>query len=89
MSSLISALAWVPQGKSARYPTKYSLDSKELERVSALARVELDDAKLALMEAEGVAKGAKGIRMAEDGDMVDEGWETLVFIHPFAVVVLY
>jgi hypothetical protein len=74
MSSLISALAWVPQGRSERYPKKYDLlDPNELARVSALARVELEDAKAALLAAEG-----KGIVMAEDGEEGAKGedWET-------------
>lgn len=73
MSALISALAWVPQGRSQRHPSKYQLDEKELARVSALARVELEGAKEALEKAEG-----KNIEMAEDADgkIDDEGWES-------------
>jgi len=77
MSALISALAWVPQGRSQRHPSKYQLDEKELARVSALARVELEDAKEAFEKAGG--KDGKGIVMAEDeedGKIDDEGWES-------------
>lgn len=72
MSGLISSLAWVPQGRAVRHPAKYELDEAELARVSALARVELEDAKSALAGA-----GGEGILMGEDGELVeDEGWES-------------
>lgn len=72
MSGLISALAWVPQGRSQRHPTKQVVDESELARVSALARVELEDAQKNLA-------AAGGIVMGEDGQPVDdEGWESSV-----------
>jgi hypothetical protein len=76
MSSLISALAWVRQGASQRHPTRYDLlDPNELARVSALARVELEDAKAQLEAAEG-----RNIVMGEDGEdnaaAKGEDWET-------------
>ncbi|KAF8656211.1 hypothetical protein AX16_002647 [Volvariella volvacea WC 439] len=82
MSSLISAVAWVRQGVAARHPAKYVLDDQELERVSALARIELEDARLELERAHEAAKtmglGAEG-EEADDAEDVaeddnDENW---------------
>ncbi|KAF5382043.1 hypothetical protein D9615_004423 [Tricholomella constricta] len=79
MSSLISAIAWVQRGVSAQHPQKYVLDDTELERVSALARIELEDARVELERAHEAAKsmgkGAEGDEaddQAEDED--EENW---------------
>ncbi|THV07281.1 WD40 repeat-like protein [Dendrothele bispora CBS 962.96] len=81
MSSLISAVSWVRQGVAARHPSKYVLDDKELERVSTLARIELDSAqeelKRAHEAAQSMGQGDDGIGAGEDdgddeGDWVDE-----------------
>ncbi|OSC99869.1 transducin family protein/WD-40 repeat family protein [Trametes coccinea BRFM310] len=72
MSSLISSVAWVRRGVAARHPTKYVLDDQELERVSALARIELEDARkeleLASKAAQSMEKRAKG----DDADGTDD-----------------
>ncbi|KAH9847491.1 WD40 repeat-like protein [Lenzites betulinus] len=76
MSSLISSAAWVRRGVAARHPTKYTLDDQELERVSALARVELEDARKELEQAHKAAismgKGAEGDEADDDVDEDDE-----------------
>lgn len=60
-------------GVAARNPQKYVLDENELERVSALARTELEDART---ELERVTKLAatmgKGDAEEDDGD---DQWE--------------
>lgn len=60
------------RGVTAQNPEKYVLDDKELERVSALARIELEDAKKELENAHKAAgmmgRGAEG----EEADDVDE-----------------
>ena len=66
MTSLTTALAWVPRSKSKAHPTKYVLDESELERVSKMARIKLDEAQLQLAEAQAAEQ--------EDG-MVDDDWE--------------
>ncbi|KAF8183370.1 WD40-repeat-containing domain protein [Pholiota molesta] len=79
MSNLISAAAWVRRGVSAQHPQKYVLDDKELQRVSALARIELEDARVELerahLAAQSMGKGAEGDEGDEnaDGDDDDEG----------------
>ncbi|KAG6841155.1 hypothetical protein C0991_001283 [Blastosporella zonata] len=76
MSSLISAIAWVRRGVSVQHPQKYVLDDKELERVSALARIELEDARIELERAHEAAKtmgrGAEGDEADDQGDEEDE-----------------
>jgi periodic tryptophan protein 1 len=78
MSSLISAVAWVRRGVAAQHPKKYVLDDPELERVSALARIELEDARVELerahLAAQSMGKGAEGDEADdnEDGDDGDE-----------------
>lgn len=78
MSSLISAVAWVRRGISTQHPQKYILDDKELERVSALARIELEDARVELERAHEAAKsmgrGGEGEEADDGGDDDDENW---------------
>ncbi|KAF8843716.1 WD40 repeat-like protein [Paxillus ammoniavirescens] len=72
MSNLISCVSWVKRGVAARYPRKYVLDEAELERVSALARIELEDARIELERAHEAAKkmgkGAEGDEADDPGD---------------------
>ncbi|EPT05519.1 hypothetical protein FOMPIDRAFT_1155298 [Fomitopsis schrenkii] len=72
MSSLISCATWVKRAVAARHPEKYTLDDQELARVSALAHIELEDARKELEAAHKAAgmmgKGAEG----EEADDVDE-----------------
>jgi periodic tryptophan protein 1 len=70
MSSLISAVAWVRRGVAAQHPQKYVLDDPELERVSALARIELEDARVELERAH-IAAQSMGKEEADDSDEAD------------------
>ncbi|KAL5526494.1 PWP1 [Sanghuangporus sanghuang] len=67
MSSLISSVSWVKRGIAAQHPAKYNLDELELERVSALARIEIEDARVELERAQEAAK-EMGRRAEEDDD---------------------
>ena len=49
--SMITATAWVPRGFPAPYPTKYDFDEAEFDRISRLAKLQLDDAKEDLEQA--------------------------------------
>jgi periodic tryptophan protein 1 len=60
MSSMITTAAWVPRGFAAPFPSKYTFDEDEFERIAELAKLQLDDAKEDLEEAEAEA--------AEDGE---------------------
>jgi periodic tryptophan protein 1 len=76
MSNLISAVSWVRRGVAARHPRKYILDDKELERVSALARIELEDARVELerahLAAQSMGKGAEGDEADDNVDDADD-----------------
>ncbi|KAG5646949.1 hypothetical protein DXG03_001672 [Asterophora parasitica] len=76
MSSLISAVAWVRRGVSEQHPQKYVLDDKELQRVSALARIELEDARVELERAheaaQSMGRGAEGDEADDQGEGDDE-----------------
>ena len=56
MSNLISAVAWVKRGVAVSHPHKYVLDDNELQRVSALARIELEDARVEMERAHKAAQ---------------------------------
>ncbi|KAI0777007.1 transductin family protein/WD-40 repeat family protein [Irpex lacteus] len=77
MASLISCVSWVRRGVASQNPEKYVLDDGELERVSALARIELEDAKKELERAhkaaQSMGKGAEG-EEADDVDEDEDGW---------------
>ncbi|KAL4780825.1 WD40-repeat-containing domain protein [Aspergillus varians] len=45
MSSMITTSAWVRRGVAAQFPTKYEIDEKEMDRISKLARMQLEDAR--------------------------------------------
>lgn len=54
--SMITATTWVPRGFAAQFPTKYEFDEEEFDRISRLARLQLDDAKDDLEEARAESK---------------------------------
>jgi len=54
--SIITALSWVPRGKAAQFPTRYEFDEEEYNRISKIAKLELEDAKEELEEAQGKAE---------------------------------
>lgn len=71
--SLISSIAWVKRGLAEQHPKKYELDDKEMERISALAKVELEDAQTELARAEKEAKEMDERRAKDEGmDVEDE-----------------
>ncbi|KAF2088061.1 WD40 repeat-like protein [Saccharata proteae CBS 121410] len=57
--SMITATTWVPRGFAAPFPQKYVFDEDEFERIQQLARLQLDDAKEELDEAQKESKTAK------------------------------
>jgi periodic tryptophan protein 1 len=69
----------VKRGVAQQNPHKYVLDDQELQRVSSLARIELEDAKTELQRAQRAAdavltRAASGIdEDAEDADD-DSAW---------------
>ena len=77
---MITATAWVPRGHAAAHPTKYEFDEEEYERISKLAKLELEDAKEDLEEAkqalnedgEGAATGGASKAKKDEDDQLDE-----------------
>lgn len=59
---MITATTWVPRGFAAPFPQKYLFDEDEFERISQLARLQLDDAK-------------EDLDAAKNGDKNDEDEE--------------
>lgn len=49
---MISSSCWVPRGFASEFPEKYELDDAEMERITAMANLELSDAKEDLAQAE-------------------------------------
>ncbi|KAI9802188.1 MAG: hypothetical protein M1825_002908 [Sarcosagium campestre] len=82
--SMITATAWVPRGFAAAFPTRYDFDEVEFERISKLAKLQLDDAKEDLEEAEAtsrqlttedsgkVRKSGEGAGIRSSGDIDDD-----------------
>jgi len=66
MASMITSTAWVPRGFAAPFPTKYNFDEEEFERIANLAKLQLDDAKEDLEEAqENEAKQGKASKKGD------------------------
>lgn len=64
--TLVSSLVWVPKGKAALHPKRYTLDEDELERVGKLGGPGvLEQLKEEMAEAEAMSEGSEG----------GEGWE--------------
>ncbi|KAF2118461.1 WD40-repeat-containing domain protein [Lophiotrema nucula] len=74
--SMITATAWVPRGFAAPFPKKYDFDEEEFARISQLAKLQLDDAKEDLEEAQndkkehgtGASATASKVQSTEDID---------------------
>jgi len=62
---MITATAWVPRGFAAPFPTKYTFDEDEFQRIAELAKLQLDDANEDLEDARKEAAGSNG------GELVD------------------
>lgn len=57
---------------AAQHPSKYNLDETELGRVSALARIELEDARIELERAHEAAKSMGRGAEGDEADDIDE-----------------
>ncbi|EAW23488.1 rRNA-processing protein PWP1 [Aspergillus fischeri NRRL 181] len=65
MSSMITTTAWVRRGVAAQFPTKYEIDEEEMNRISKLARMQLEEAQGDL-DAAREGKDQDGETMEED-----------------------
>ena len=50
--SMITATTWVRRGVAAPFPQRYLIDEDEMNRISQLAKVQLEDAKASLAAAQ-------------------------------------
>ena len=57
---MITSSVWVPRGYATPFPTKQEFDEEEFERISALAKLQLDDAKEDLEEAKAKESNGNG-----------------------------
>jgi len=73
---MITATAWVPRGFAAPFPTKYAFDEEEFKRITDLAKLQLDDAKEDLEEAQKAADGADAMQTDADGSDDEDGENT-------------
>jgi periodic tryptophan protein 1 len=68
MSNLISAVAWVRRGIAVQHPAKYVLDDDELVRISSLAHIELEDARVELERAQKAAQAIEKRREEDEAE---------------------
>lgn len=54
---MITTSTWVPRGFAAPFPSKYTFDESEYERIAELAKLQLDDAEEDLKEAQDAEDG--------------------------------
>ncbi|KAF8469526.1 WD40-repeat-containing domain protein [Kalaharituber pfeilii] len=73
MSSMITATTWVPRGFAAQFPTRREFDDEEFERIAALAKGQLDDAREDLDEAERAKDGTDGDEEDDGGEKEEDG----------------
>jgi periodic tryptophan protein 1 len=67
--SMITATTWVRRGVAAQFPKKYDIDEEEINRISQLARLQLEDAKGDLKAArEGIERDEGGEESEEEGE---------------------
>jgi periodic tryptophan protein 1 len=74
---MITATTWVPRGFAAPFPSKYVFDEDEYERIAELAKLQLDDAKEDLEEAQKEKKkdrsgGSNGAAKESNTDEIDD-----------------
>ncbi|KAF2001178.1 WD40 repeat-like protein [Amniculicola lignicola CBS 123094] len=75
--SMITATTWVPRGFAAPFPSRYVFDDDEYDRISKLAKLQLDDAKEDLEEAQSEKKdkaggSSKAASKAADTEDIDD-----------------
>jgi len=54
---MITSTTWVPRGFAAHHPKRIELDEKEFERISELAKLQLEDARDEMLGGNGGAEG--------------------------------
>lgn len=65
---MITTSTWVRRGVAAQFPTKYEIDENEMNRISNLARMQLEEAQGDLSAAQ---EGKEDEAMDEDEEKKD------------------
>lgn len=73
---MITTTAWVRRGVAAQFPTKYEIDEEEMNRISKLARMQLEDAKEDMNAAQGDDTAMDEDKKEEDAMEATEEKET-------------
>lgn len=91
--SMITTSAWVRRGVAAQFPTKYEIDEKEMDRISKLARMQLEDAQEDLNAAQSNGDSGNKDDDAMEEDDAEEKGETKdaskkkTWVYPFCRLV--
>jgi periodic tryptophan protein 1 len=64
---MITTTSWVRRGVAAQFPTKYEIDEEEINRISNLARMQLEDAQGDLKAAQDGDEEMDEDKEKEDG----------------------
>ncbi|BAE55846.1 unnamed protein product [Aspergillus oryzae RIB40] len=74
MSSMITTTSWVRRGVAAQMPIKYEIDEEEMNRISTLAKMQLEDAQSDLKAAQEGDEDDDDEAMEEDDkkDVMEE-----------------
>merc|ERR1711939_1142904 len=70
--SMITATAWVPRGFAAPFPTRYTFDEEEFQRIAELAKLQLDDANEDLEDARKEVAEENGDEAMKENDGSDD-----------------
>ena len=66
-NTMISSIAWVPQGVAQQEPQKYEMTDDEFRRIQDIAQQELADARQALIKAQEKERADDGTAVQIDG----------------------
>lgn len=69
---MFSATKWVPRGFPTEYPKKYEFDEEEMNRISQLAKLQLEEAREDLEEAQQQTDAVKKLKEGQDEDEDDD-----------------
>jgi periodic tryptophan protein 1 len=73
--SMITTSAWVRRGVAAQFPTKYEINEEEMDRISKLARMQLEEAQGDLKAAQEDEEMEEDKKEGADDAMEDDSKE--------------
>lgn len=72
---MITTSAWVRRGVAAQFPTKYEINEEEMDRISKLARMQLEEAQGDLKAAQEDEEMEEDKKEGADDAMEDDSKE--------------